>query len=149
MISGGSGGNSQDFDLNLASIIDCFTVLIAFMLVSASFLSIGVFDAGIAASGETAKSDTPPSIEVSVELTANQGILLKTNGKAHSSTHIVPAQGKRDLARLETELQELRKKWPDVQAVTLTSENQIAYSEIVLAMETLRKSVPGVLLGGF
>jgi biopolymer transport protein ExbD len=43
------GGNSQDADINLAPIIDCFTVLIAFMLVSASFLSIGVLDAGIAA----------------------------------------------------------------------------------------------------
>ena len=43
----GSGG--QDFELNLASLIDCFTVLITFLLASASFLSVGILDAGVAA----------------------------------------------------------------------------------------------------
>ena len=40
--------NSLDFELNLAPIIDCFTVLIAFILISASFASINILDAGIA-----------------------------------------------------------------------------------------------------
>ena len=35
----------QDFELNITSIIDCFTVLIAFILTSASFISIGIIDA--------------------------------------------------------------------------------------------------------
>ena len=39
-------GNSsgQDVDLNITPIIDCFTVLITFLLASASFLSIGFFE---------------------------------------------------------------------------------------------------------
>jgi biopolymer transport protein ExbD len=62
MISGGGGspgrkskGASQDFDLNLAPIIDCITVLIAFILISTSFISIGLLDAGIAT--ETAQQE--------------------------------------------------------------------------------------------
>ena len=47
----------KDFDLNLAPIIDCMTVLITFMLASASFLSIGILDAGVAAAGATAVTD--------------------------------------------------------------------------------------------
>ena len=40
-----SRGGSLDFELNLAPIIDCLVVLITFMLASASFLSISIFDA--------------------------------------------------------------------------------------------------------
>jgi len=36
--------NSQDVDINITPIIDCFTVLITFLLASASFLSIGCFE---------------------------------------------------------------------------------------------------------
>ena len=42
-----SHDTSQDFDVNITPIIDSFTVLITFMLASASFLSVGIFDAGI------------------------------------------------------------------------------------------------------
>ena len=36
-----------DFELNLASIIDCFTVLITYLLVSASFISLGILDVSV------------------------------------------------------------------------------------------------------
>jgi biopolymer transport protein ExbD len=36
----GGGGNGQEVELNITPIIDCFTVLITFLLASASFLSL-------------------------------------------------------------------------------------------------------------
>src|SRR3954454_525427 len=95
MSAGVSGGNgSQDFELNLASIIDCFTVLIAFMLASASFLSIGILDAGVAAAGPQTKSDKPPSVNLTVELSQNQKFTLKLAGKSHAKTPIPGVDGK-------------------------------------------------------
>ena len=70
-MSAGSGGNSnQDFDLNLAPIIDCFTVLITYLLVSASFISLNSLDVGIAATGDTAAAANPstPPLALTAEL---------------------------------------------------------------------------------
>lgn len=64
----GSKGGSQDFDINLAPIIDCFTVLITFMLVSASFLAIGIFDAGVEAAGTSAANTKPPAVHLELSL---------------------------------------------------------------------------------
>src|SRR4051812_21662207 len=89
------GGNSQDFELNLASIIDCFTVLIAFMLASASFLSVGILDAGVAAAGAQANpNDKPPSVNMTVELGQGQKFTVKLVGKASTTTPIDGLAGK-------------------------------------------------------
>src|SRR3954469_14560582 len=85
-LPGGSGKNqSQDFELNITSIIDTFTVLITFMLASASFLSIGLLDAGISAGGDTASSAKPPSVNVEIRLTADHGYRIQLSGKATST----------------------------------------------------------------
>ena len=95
-----SGSSHQDFELNLASIIDCFTVLIAFMLASASFLSIGILDAGVAAAGAVAANETPPPVQLSIELRRDHSILIKTSGKSSSSSTVGQSQGTWDTERL-------------------------------------------------
>ena len=147
--SGGRGKQSQDFELNIASIIDSLTVLIAFMLVSASFLSIGILDAGVAAAGSVATNAAPPSINVTVELGQDQKITIKTSGKLNESRAIAGASGQYDLGELTARLGSLKSKWTDLTAVTLTSDESIEYKDVVKVMEALRKSVPVVLLGGF
>ena len=49
MNSPGTSDGGQDFELNLASIIDCLTVIIAFLLLSSSFVSYGTLDTAVAA----------------------------------------------------------------------------------------------------
>ncbi|RYZ61531.1 MAG: hypothetical protein EOP09_19835, partial [Proteobacteria bacterium] len=62
------GAGSLEFDLNLAPIIDCFTVLITFLLVSASFLSVSIFDAGFTPVEQMGDTTPPPiTIQVMVE----------------------------------------------------------------------------------
>lgn len=145
-----SGGNSQDFELNLASIIDCFTVLIAFMLASAAFLSIGILDAGVAAAGAQAQSGTPPSVNVTVELGTGQKLLIKLSGKVTSNKDIPPsAAGKPNYEAMTQALASTKSSYSDVNAVTLTADNSIEYKDVVKAMEEIRKTIPVVLLGGF
>src|SRR4051794_13282188 len=143
------GSESQDFELNLASIIDCFTVLIAFMLASASFLSIGILDAGVAAAGAQAAPGTPPPINISVELGTGQKLTVKVTGKMTSNEVILPVSGKLDFAGLTRSLASTHAKYTDVNALTLTADNAVEYREVIKTMEEIRKTVPVVLLGGF
>lgn len=143
------GSNGQDFELNLASIIDCFTVLIAFMLASAAFLSIGIMDAGVAAAGAQAAPGTPPAVNVTVELGLQGKLSLKLTGKATSKTEIAAAGDKPDYEGLTRALAATHAKYADVNAVTLTADNAVEYKDVVKAMEQIRKTIPVVLLGGF
>jgi len=146
----GSGeSNSQDFELNLASIIDCFTVLITFMLASASFLSIGIMDAGVAAAGTSSTNATPPSINITVELGKSDIITLRTTGKATNTIQIAAKAGSWDYENLTQNLMSLKAKWPDVNAVTVNADNSIEYKNVIKTMEVARKTLPAVLLGGF
>src|SRR3954469_12585388 len=93
-LPGGSGKHqSQDFELNITSIIDTFTVLITFMLASASFLSIGIFDAGISAGGDAATATKPPSVNVEVALGHDHSFVVKLSGKVSSSTTVAAKGG--------------------------------------------------------
>jgi biopolymer transport protein ExbD len=146
---GSGGGNSQDFELNLASIIDCFTVLIAFMLASASFLSIGILDAGVAAAGAQVAPGTPPAINIAVEVGTGNKLTVKLTGKVTSNQVIQPVDGKLDYVSLTRSLASTHAKFSDVNALTLTAGNEVEYRDVIKTMEEIRKTVPVVLLGGF
>src|ERR1700722_17864850 len=92
--SKGSHAGEMDFELNLASIIDCFTVLITYLLVSASFITLGVLDVTVAVPAmaqETAKNDEPPKLIVSIELGADQLLEIRTTG-VETKNYRVPAK---------------------------------------------------------
>jgi biopolymer transport protein ExbD len=144
-----SKGGSQDFEINLAPIIDCFTVLITFMLVSASFLAIGILDAGVEAAGATAENVKPPAVRLELLLLKGSLIELKVSGKSHFDRKISARNNELDMSALESELQTIQKKWPEIQSLTLTAQNDIEYIQIIKIMETSRKVIPSVLLGGF
>jgi len=142
------GGRSQDFDINLAPIIDCFTVLISFMLISASFLAIGVFDANLATEGPPAANTPPPSLRVDVQLNPKMAIQLKVAGKTKMDLAI-PATGEDwDLKALTAEIQKLKEQWPDTKSAVLNAADDVEYKHIVRVMETLKTQLPSILLGG-
>jgi len=144
------GNQSQDFELNLAPIIDCFTVLVTFLLASSAFISIGLLDAGIAAGGATTPEDkAPPSVQVSVELQPSHKIEIKVTGKANQTFDIVPTNGVWDYDKLTAQLNTLKQKYPDLGGVTLKADENVQYGEVIVGMENIRKSLPAVLLGGF
>ncbi len=149
--SGKPGSQSQDFELNLASIIDCFTVLVTFLLASSAFLAIGILDAGIAAGGATTPDNkAPPSVQVAVDLMPGHKMELRVTGKVSQTVSIAAATGNAwDYARLNSELSQIKAKFPDVSGVTLKAEESIEYGEVISSMEAIRRSIPAVLLGGF
>lgn len=163
----GSGGGDQDFELNLAPIIDCLVVLITFMLASATFLSIGILDAGISAGGATQSSTAPPSVVVTLDLKKGYQMILRVEGKENSTASFQPVDAPTTKAPNEApntvsatnktwnikeaadRLRALRLKWTDLSALTIQGDNDLEYQQFVQVMDALRKDIPVVMLGGF
>src|SRR5579872_5936203 len=80
-------GSGQDVDLNLAPIIDCFTVLITYLLVTASFLTLSAVDVSVSATGAAAPAtpdNSPPPLVMSIELKAGGQMDIEIRGGADS-----------------------------------------------------------------
>lgn len=146
--SGGKGAKSQDFELNLAPIIDCFVVLIAFLLISSSYLAIGMMDAGIQA-GQATPTAEPPPVTVTVELAAEHTIRVKVKGKVNETAQLEAVNGAWALDRLEGKMQDLHRAWPTLDGIVLTAHPDVEYRDVVASMEKVRKVIPSVLLGEF
>jgi biopolymer transport protein ExbD len=150
--AGPHGGGSQDFDINLAPIIDCFTVLITFLLASASFLAIGIFDSAVAVPGAGDNGAKPPPVRVDVQLTPTFEIQFKVAGSeksANFSKRIAPVKNDWNTEGLLQEVEAVQKRWPDVKTLVLGAADDVEYVHIVRLMEVMRPKVPNIMLGGY
>ncbi|MBS1985424.1 MAG: biopolymer transporter ExbD [Bdellovibrionales bacterium] len=147
--SGKPGRASGDFDLNIAPIIDCFVVLIAFLLISASYVAIGMIDAGVQAGQAAPTSANPPPVQVVVELMQNQNVRVKITGAVKEAVEIPASNNSWDYERLQTKLGDIKQRWPAVDGATLSAAPDVEYRDVVKGMEVVRKKIPMVLLGEF
>ena len=143
MISPTGQDGGQDFELNLASIIDCLTVIIAFLLLSSSFVSYGALDTAVAApqrEGAASTAQQPQALSLTVKILENNRAELLLSGTAHE---------RRTLSRsdLLTELKTVQGKYPGLSGMVLTAERRVNYSEVIHAMDDARKVFPAVALG--
>jgi biopolymer transport protein ExbD len=135
------GEFEQDFELNIASIIDCFVVLIAFILVSTSFFSIGVIDAQVAGASEDA-ANVADSVPVTIELKADHSIVLRSGTNGQTSTRIAT----RDLA---ASLESLKSNNPELKSAIVIADNSVSYRDVMASMEVAKGKIAQVNLGGF
>jgi|GEM_PF-822220 len=156
--SGGSGSSgrgresSSDFDLNLAPIIDCFTVIIAFLLASAAFVSIGVFEAAVPSitpqQGQTSQTDVS-SLDVIAEVGRDKNITLSWSG-VKTGKQILNTKDGTDLEGFRMELRTLRegiaKEIPG--SLEIRASDESIYSDLILVLEAARPTFPAVILGG-
>lgn len=143
-------GASQDFDLNLAPIIDCFVVLISFLLISSSFLAIGLLDAGVQAGSLAPAADsTPPPVRVTVELGSQHQIKVSVEGQQKGSWTLAASGQEWNWKELTQQLDSLKKKWTSLDGAVLTAQPDVSYKNIVQGLDVMRKTLPNVLLGEF
>lgn len=129
----------EGFELNLAPIIDCFTVLIAYLLVSASFLSLVALDVGAAAptAPALAAMENKPTLEVHVLSAANHRLTLR----GQSTTPLGDSNGK-----LAEAVEQAIQSHPEIREVTVRAEPGIPYGTLVRAIEEIKTRVPAVFL---
>ncbi len=144
------GGSGLDFELNLAPVIDCLTVLIAFTLVSASFVSVKVLEAGVGSFSEQAASTTDPRHDtaLSIRMGAQGGWVIKVAGRVNETIAVPPwADGRRDYEGLAAALEKTHAKYPAIQEASVTADPAVEYREVVQAVEGVRKALPKVYIG--
>jgi biopolymer transport protein ExbD len=139
----------QDFELNLASIIDCFTVLITYLLVSASFIALGTFDVNVPTLRNPGDNSPEPAVSLTIRISANHDVRFKLEGAAakEPEVRVAAADGKLDQQTMLNQLVELKRKWPDLDAAVLMASGPVEYAEIVQIIEGAKKLIPSISLG--
>jgi biopolymer transport protein ExbD len=143
---------SLDFELNLASVIDCLVVLIAFVLISASFASIGILEGSVASSAAEA---SPKEAETELVVGLKRGrsfeitVVGKKDGKAEKRAYVISPKNDWNYSALTDRLALIKGEWPELKSAVLIAENGVVYRDVVKAMEITRLAVPSIMLGGF
>jgi len=143
-IESSGGKDSQDFELNLAPIIDCLVVLIAFLMVSLSYLSIQMLDAGLSSPGGLAKTDASAlSIEVRIESGGLMDVKVNQGTKKISGQKIARAAWASDLKAL------VAKYETKPTTALISADDDVSYDLVVGTLDELKSFVPQVQLSGF
>ena len=141
-------GSEQDFDLNITPIIDCFTVLIAYLLISASFVSIGFFEVG---ASTTAEVTTPTQTTVQESLTVGLGaagvLELKLTGPETQTIALPARAGRWDFEGLVAAAAKIHNRLPSLNEASVTAGSKVEYREVIHAIEALKKEIPKVFVG--
>ena len=117
-------GMESDFEINITPIIDCFTVLVTFLLASSSFLAIGVMETATATEGGTA-SGTPPPVTLILKVNEADQYSLRIQGQLNQEYKI------HGDAELTEKLSALRAKWTDVNSIILSADRNVEYKQII------------------
>jgi biopolymer transport protein ExbD len=137
--------NSQEVDLNITPIIDCFTVLITFMLASASFLSIGFLEAATPGNNAT-EAAAEPDTEALIKMAPNHLATLKMKGKLNYTLSFDLSK-KEGMDQFDTEFKKLKDSNAKVNQVLLTADDSVEYSEVAAVMDHLNQTAFPVVVG--
>ena len=143
----GSSGNNQEVELNITPIIDCFTVLITFLLASASFLSIGFFEAFTPGSSSDPNA-AEPDVEAVVRVKANQTAELKIKGKKNLTVSF-DLKNPESLKGLDQQLTQIQAEHLKLNQVLLSAEDEVDYKAVSDLMGHLSQSKLPVVVGDF
>jgi biopolymer transport protein ExbD len=151
---GDSGVEStgQDFDLNLAPIIDCFTIIIVFLLTSASFVSIGVLDVNMSSPLEdtaaaSATESSPPEVTLRLRDAGWITIEVKPVSGPTQSLDFPPESGNPAIAAVTAHLQKIKAESPSLVGATILAMDGVRYKDLVHTVESVRDVLPGVSIG--
>jgi biopolymer transport protein ExbD len=150
MSGGGNAGGDdgeEGFDLNLAPIIDCFTVLITYLLVSASFVSLSMLEVAPPQLPSSVPLRTPNEpkkpVSLTLLLTEQEAIEIVLTGDVSRQWRM----GLTEMGRIEESLQLARQIAPSLQDVTVKAQKLVSYGKIATVIERVKPIFPTVFLG--
>ena len=139
--------NTQEVDLNITPIIDCFTVLITFLLASASFLSIGFFETYTPGQSSN-PAEGEPDTEVVVRLKANHLAEFKAKGKKNLSLSF-KTDDPSAMKNLEEQLANLKVPSIKLNQVLVSADDSVDYQELTQLLGHINTANIPVIVGEF
>ncbi|HJS21919.1 MAG TPA: biopolymer transporter ExbD [Steroidobacteraceae bacterium] len=126
----GTGG-----ELNLVPMIDIFTVLVTFLLMTAVFYRTVILELNLPA-GQNADNNPPPALQLEI-LVRKAKVQVADRGSGLLSEFPNRAEGY-DLVALSEYLQRVKDRFPNKLDATILLEPDIPYDTLVQVMDTVR-----------
>jgi|SRR5262245_17855248 len=129
------GRPRKQTELLLVPMIDIFTVLVTFLLMTAVFSRITIVELDLPSANSQAVSQPSFRLEVIVR---KEGLEL-TNGSALIAT-LPLVEGKYDLKTLSELALSLKRDYPEADDASVLLEKDIAYDHLIQVMDTIRSA---------
>lgn len=144
---------AEEVELNLAALIDIFSIMLFFLMTTVTFLTLKTLNASVPAAAKKGESvDTKDGVNVSVEI-KTEGYVLKASGQ--------PADGRRDrlnidqtfarksdgtlpTKKLTEELWEIKKVASEVKTIMIFPEDGTRFQDVVSTMDASR-DMPSII----
>jgi biopolymer transport protein ExbD len=146
-----SDNNKLNLEVNIVPIIDCFTVLITFLLISVSFLSLGYFQVRPQIVSTNQKNYESP-LEIYAEIMLMDENQINVNLVNGSNTHLVYISSQNsnwDHSKLEKTLINFKEQFPQLNQVSIQAVSTVHYEDLIAVLEKIEPLKVSVLLGGF
>lgn len=125
------GKKSLNVSLNLVPMIDLFSVCVTFLLITAVWDQTGRISVDQSVQKPQKQQQTEPPKRLTILLDKNGYVVKFADGQPEP---IPMAAGKYDIESLKKKLEEL--KLPKDQKVVVAPEDQVAYNDMITAMDT-------------
>ena len=138
---------AEDIELNLAALIDIFSIMLFFLMTTVTFLTLKTLNAAVPAAAKKGQSvDTKDGVNVSVEIT-EAGYVLKASGQpqnrssgrldinkelARDGNKVLPTQD------LTEELWEIKKAASEVKVIMIFPEDGTHFQDVISTMDASR-----------
>ena len=123
-------------ELLLVPMIDIFTVLVTFLLMTAVFSRITIMELDLPSAAVGAVAPEP---EFRLEVILRAGGFELTNGTSVIAT-VPKAGGEYDLAALSKLAQSLKREHPDVDDASILLEPRVEYDDLIQVMDAIRSA---------
>ena len=120
--------------LNLTPMMDVFTVLVVFLLITAVFTSITILDLSVPTRAGASASNKP---NFAIEVIVRKAGLEIANGSSVEAA-IPKKDDKYDLKKLSELLLALKAKYPDKEDATVLMEPKVEYDYLIQVMDAVR-----------
>jgi len=131
-----TGRMRKPAELMLVPMIDIFTVLVTFLLMTAVFSRITILQLELPSS-DASTAATPPAFRLEV-IVRHEGFEL-TNGSKLIAT-IPKANGEYDLKTLSQLALSLKREYPDANDASVLLERDIQYDYLIQVMDAIRST---------
>ena len=146
-------GRSTNVELNLVPFIDLMSCLITFLLISAVWTQVSMIQLGASFASPRSEDNqeykVPPNEDLVLRLDVVKAGYVLMVGKQTKPIPKLDADNY-DVATLITELEKVKKAYPDKPGVKIAISDEIIYDHVVKAMDAGLKAgfAPELLTGG-
>jgi biopolymer transport protein TolR len=137
-------GNAEGVTLNLVPILDTMVTLIGFLLYTTAFLSLVSVESPFptTSSQEVQEKLKEKPLQLTVTLRDDEAEIWSPFNKIKSRTIPNIAAGQPDLAKIHTELLDVKKTFPNETKVVVVPTGGMPYDTLIAVMDNLRGIEP-------